>query len=164
MLVLRLIGAPVRASCPYTRVGLTDPIEARVTVMAMLTPSPATPPAWLAREERHAARHAIRFETRLSVGTDEAIAVTIADLTQLGCRVIGRGGLTMGKYVTLDLAPVGPVQGWIASAIPPVTEDKFSRRLTPIYCPAFGNYPRNYQQSLHSAQSSESMMVVPTGI
>ncbi len=82
--------------------------------MAMLTPSPATPPAWLAREERHAARHAIRFETRLSVGTDEAIAVTIADLTQLGCRVIGRGGLTMGKYVTLDLAPVGPVQGWIA--------------------------------------------------
>lgn len=83
---------------------------------AQMERSPSTLPTWMETEPRLEARASVNLPAKLTGPAGEARAVTIVDLTTLGCRIEADFRLTVGAYVTLLLPTDGAISGWVAWA------------------------------------------------
>lgn len=77
--------------------------------------APTSYPAWLAGEERHAARRLLSLPARLAGERvrGDAIGRTM-DITALGCRLAVAEPPPVGSYVAIDVAGCSGIAGWVA--------------------------------------------------
>jgi hypothetical protein len=71
-------------------------------------------PSWLALDERRALRIPAQIKVAIQGARMSRTAVTLTDVSSLGCRVVSPQGVTVGSFVTLSVTDFTSFNGWIA--------------------------------------------------
>ena len=117
---------PMRAKCSFrhavrnqasvarSRTQIHRPARFRVYLSGMGSSIPAPLPAWLAIDERKAARLPLGVTVMADSNLSGELAVTIVDISTLGALLKTASKLTVGSFVTLKMNDTLTYGGWIA--------------------------------------------------